>query len=61
MVLLVEVPIILVRLPVEHLIKVPAGIHLFVCARELFQYKAKGAQSVVKAGKAFMSEFAERQ
>jgi len=58
-ILLVEVPVILVRLPVEHLIKVPAGIRLFFCGRELFQYVAKGTQSVVKAGNALMcSEFA---
>jgi len=58
-ILLVEVPVILIRLPVEHLIKVPAGIRLFVCGGELFQHMAKGTQSVVKAGNALMCfEFA---
>ena len=53
-ILLVEVPVILVRLPVEHLIEVPAGIHLLVCGRELFQYMAKGTQGVIKARNALM-------
>ena len=62
MILIVKVPVVLVCLSVEHFVEVPARIYLrrFFCGRKLFQYKTKGAQSVVEAGNAFTAAaFAE--
>ena len=52
-ILLVKIPVVLVRLSVEHLVEMPAGVHLwwFARSREPFQHQVKGAQSLIESGK----------
>jgi hypothetical protein len=54
---LVEILVILVRLSVEHLVEMAAGVHLwwFVRGCEPFQYEMKGAQSLIESTRNMVS------